>query len=98
MLAELPQVAIKISGIGLPGQPWTVANNRPIVEAVAEIFGPARIMFASNFPVDSLTATYAEIYGGFVEIAASWSAAEQLAAFAGNAVRLYRLPERLLHP
>src|SRR5690606_27447271 len=54
-MAAYENVAIKISGIGLPGVPWTVKNNRPIVETIAEIFGPDRIMFASNFPVDSLT-------------------------------------------
>jgi len=95
-MAKLPHVRIKISGIGLTDVPWTAAVNRPVVEYVADVFGPDRIMFASNFPVDSLVATYAEIYGGFVELSSSWSPAEQLAAFAGNAVRFYRLPEGIL--
>jgi predicted TIM-barrel fold metal-dependent hydrolase len=95
-LAKLPHVRMKVSGIGLPGLPWTVAQNRPVVEFLADVFGADRIMFASNFPVDSLTATYAEIYGGFVSITEDWGAADQLSAFAGNAVRFYRLPERIL--
>jgi predicted TIM-barrel fold metal-dependent hydrolase len=95
-IAELPQVALKISGIGVPGMAWTAANQRTVVEYAAEVFGPDRIMFASNFPVDALTATYAEIYGGFVEITSSWSRADQEAAFARNAVRIYRLPEGIL--
>jgi len=89
--AQAPNVAVKISGIGQPDRPWTVADNREIVETVAETFSADRIMFASNFPVDSLTGSYADIYGGFVEIAESWSPDEQTAAFFGNAVRYYRL-------
>ncbi len=95
-IAAHDNVAIKISGIGLQGVPWTVANNRPIVETIAEVFGPDRIMFASNFPVDSLAGSYRDIYGGFVEISKNWSPAEQSAAFIGNAVRYYRLPAELL--
>jgi predicted TIM-barrel fold metal-dependent hydrolase len=89
--AQAPNVAVKISGIGQPDRPWTVADNREIVETVAETFLADRIMFASNFPVDGLTGSYADIYGGFVEITRDWSADEQAAAFFGNAVRYYRL-------
>lgn len=95
-MAAHDNVAIKISGIGLAGVPWTAQNNRVIVETIAEVFGPKRIMFASNFPVDSLAGSYQEIFGGFVEIAEGWSPSEQRDAFIGNAVRYYRLPEALL--
>ncbi|WP_082473972.1 amidohydrolase family protein [Curtobacterium sp. Leaf261] len=97
-MAELPNVSAKISGIGVPGMPWTAANQREVVEGVVAAFGTDRVMFASNYPVDSLTATYAEIYGGFIEITAGWSRTEQETAFARNAVRVYRLPERILDP
>lgn len=96
LIAQNENVAIKISGIGLPGVPWTVANNREIVSIAADIFGSNRIMFASNFPVDGLAGSYRDIYGGFLEIASDWSPSEQRAAFIGNAVRHYRLPEELL--
>lgn len=95
-IARLPQVSMKISGIGLPGVRWTAENNRPIVEGVTDAFGTDRIMFASNFPVDSLCGSYQDIYGGFLDLTAGWSRTEQLAAFAGNAVRTYRLPDTLL--
>ena len=98
-IAELDHVWLKISGIGRRGVPWTVEGNREVVERAAEIFGPRRIMFASNFPVDGLTGSYAEIMGGFLEIASGWSGAEQRAAFAENAVERYRLhPEVLDRP
>lgn len=95
-IATAPNVSIKISGIGLKDVPWTAENNREIVERTAEIFGPERIMFASNFPVDGLTGSYDDIMGGFVTIAEGWSADEQRAAFLANAVRIYRLDEGLL--
>jgi predicted TIM-barrel fold metal-dependent hydrolase len=95
-IATAPNVAIKISGIGLRGVPWSAENNREIVERTAQVFGSDRIMFASNFPVDGLTGSYREIMGGFVEIASEWSRAEQRAAFLANAVRYYRLDQRLL--
>lgn len=93
-VAAEPQVNIKISGIGLAGVPWSMPNNRVIVEQVMDIFGPDRIMFASNFPVDRLTASFADIYGGYLEITKDWSNDEQRAAFIGNAARHYSLALR----
>ena len=95
-ISEMPNVVIKVSGIGVPGQRWTTAKNRVIVDTVAEHFGPSRMMFASNFPVDSLVGTYDEIYSGFMEMTRQWSPEEQLAAFAGNAVAYYRLSPSLM--
>ncbi len=97
LLAGAPNVAVKISGIGQAGQPWTVAANRAIVRDTIDIFSPERCMFASNFPVDSLVASYDTIFSGFREITADLSAAEQQALFMGNAMRIYRIaPESLL--
>jgi predicted TIM-barrel fold metal-dependent hydrolase len=46
-------------------------------------------MFASNFPVDGLCATFADIYGGFREIVGDFSALEQRRLFLDNALRIY---------
>ncbi len=64
-IAARPNVAIKISGLGRAGLPWTVAANAPVIRDTIAIFGVERCMFASNFPVDSLAGTFDEIYGGF---------------------------------
>ncbi|QCR19789.1 amidohydrolase family protein [Agrococcus sp. SGAir0287] len=90
-IASLDRVWMKVSGIGVPDEPWTVDANREIVLRAIDAFGPARIMFASNFPVDSLVGTYAEILGGFAEIVAGCSRDEQEAMFARNAIERYRL-------
>ncbi len=90
-LAACPNAALKISGIGERGTPWTAQRNREIVLSAIEIFGVARAMFASNFPVDSLCASFAEIYSGFREIVKDFPAAEQRRLFHDNALRIYAM-------
>lgn len=96
LVARFPQVVVKASGIGQRGAPWTVESNGPIVRRLVELFGPERLMFASNFPVDGLTATYSEIWQGFREIVQDCSRDEQEQMFAGTARKVYRLPAELL--
>ncbi len=91
VLAACPNAALKISGIGERGTPWTAQRNREIVLSAIEIFGVARAMFASNFPVDSLCASFAEIYSGFREIVKDFPAAEQRRLFHDNALRIYAM-------
>ncbi len=90
-LARCPNVTVKISGLGQPGAAWTVAANSDIVRTTIDLFGAARCMFASNFPVDSLCATFATIYDGFREIVRDFSATEQRALFHDNAIRIYAM-------
>ena len=91
-LAACPNVAVKISGLGQRAQPWTIAANRDIVRTVIDHFGVARCMFASNFPVDSLCASFATIFGGFRGIVADLPADAQRALFRDNAIRIYAMP------
>ena len=88
-LAACPNVAVKISGLGERGRAWTAAANREIVLTVIDLFGAARCMFASNFPVDSLCADFATIFGGFREIVKDFSEEEKGNLFRENAVRIY---------
>jgi predicted TIM-barrel fold metal-dependent hydrolase len=90
--AAYPNVAVKISGLGQRAQPWTVAANRAIVRTVIDLFGVSRCMFASNFPVDSLCASFATIFGGFRDIVADLPADAQRALFGDNAIRIYAMP------
>lgn len=90
-LAAAENVAVKISGIGVPGKPWSVEGNREIVLTTLDLFGTGRCMFASNFPVDSLCGDFRTIFSGFESIVADFSAADQDALFAGNARRIYRI-------
>jgi predicted TIM-barrel fold metal-dependent hydrolase len=90
-LAACPNAAIKISGLGVPGKRWTPALNREVVLTAIEAFGTERAMFASNFPVDGLCGSFAEIYSGFREIVKDFPAPEQRRLFHDNAVRLYAM-------
>lgn len=90
-LAACPNAAIKISGIGVPGARWTPEANREVVLTALEAFGVERAMFASNFPVDSLCASFGEIYGGFRDIVKDLSPLEQRSLFHDNAVRIYAM-------
>jgi len=90
--AECHNVNVKISGLGQAGQAWTAAANGDIVRTVIDLFGTDRCMFASNFPVDSLCATFPTIFNGFREIVSDFSAAEQQALFRDNAIRIYAMP------
>jgi predicted TIM-barrel fold metal-dependent hydrolase len=88
-VAEYPNVYVKISGIGVPGQAWTAQANGAIVRHLIEVFGVTRCMFASNFPVDSLCGSFEAIFGGFGDIVADLSDDEQDALFRRNAIRIY---------
>jgi predicted TIM-barrel fold metal-dependent hydrolase len=90
-LAGEPNVAVKISGLGRPGRPWTVASNGPIVRETIEIFGVDRCMFASNFPVDGLCAGLDIILSGFKEIVRDLDRADRRKLFCDNARRIYRI-------
>ena len=70
---------------------WTVDSIRPIVESCIEIFGVERSMFASNFPVDKLHASYNRVWGAYEEITAVLSEEERQRLFADTARRFYRI-------
>jgi predicted TIM-barrel fold metal-dependent hydrolase len=89
--AAQPNVAIKISGIGRPGLPWTLTANGPVIRDAINIFGPERAMFASNYPVDGLAGSFQIIYGGFRAAVSNRPAEERRMLFHDNAVRIYRL-------
>lgn len=92
-VAAQPNTAIKISGIGIPGQPWTVAANGPVIRDTIAIFGVERCMFASNFPVDGVVGDFDTIFSGFLAATADRSEAERDMLFHDNAVRFYRLQD-----
>jgi predicted TIM-barrel fold metal-dependent hydrolase len=94
VLAACPNAAIKISGLGVPGQAWTAESNREVVLAAIDIFGIGRAMFASNFPVDGLCASFDTIATGMREILRDFAAAEQRAFFHDNAVRIYDMERK----
>jgi predicted TIM-barrel fold metal-dependent hydrolase len=86
-LARCPNAAVKISGLGN----LEARAQRQVIGALFTLFGTRRAMFASNYPVDSLRASYDAIYGLFDEATRGLSAAERRDLFHDNAVRIYRM-------
>ncbi len=93
-LAAQPNVHIKVSEFGLKNSPWRYEDNRVVVTTALEIFGVQRCMFASNFPVAGLRASYDTIADGVARMIAPMGRAAQEAVFAGNAQRFYRIDLR----
>ena len=57
-LSSMPQIYVKLSGLGMFAHGWQGDDFKPITSAVLAQFGAKRVMFGSNFPVDSLTSDY----------------------------------------
>lgn len=90
LMAREANTRLKISGLGVPGKGWTVALNGQVVRDAISIFGATRSMFASNFPVDSLVATFDEIFDGFDAMTADLDAADRRRLFHDTAMEVYR--------
>ncbi len=91
VVAQAANVFLKISGLGRPGKPWTLAENGPIIRDAIAIFGVERCMYASNYPVDKLCAPFETIFAGFRAAVSDRPASDQRKLFAENAIRIYRL-------
>ncbi|MGY6019735.1 amidohydrolase family protein [Streptomyces spinosirectus] len=92
-LAALPNTTAKLSGLLTEADPtgWTPADLRPYTDTALEAFGPARLMFGSDWPVCTERATYGEVLDTAGELSAGLSAAERTEVFEGTAARVYRL-------
>jgi predicted TIM-barrel fold metal-dependent hydrolase len=90
-LAEAPNVVIKISGLGMCDNDWTVDSIRPWVMACIETFGVERSFFGTNWPVDRLYSSYGDVVDAYAAIISGFSQDEQVALFSGNAERIFRV-------
>lgn len=90
-LSAMPNVAVKISGLGFVFRPWSVEQIRPYVLETIELFGTDRAMFASDFPTDKLFGSFDATLGAYAEIVSGFSNDERRALFGRNANRIYRL-------
>ena len=64
-LSALPHATCKLSGLGMFEHNWTPDSIAPIVQEVVAQFGPKRVMFGSNFPVDKLYSDYSTLFGAY---------------------------------
>ncbi len=90
-LAEAPNVIVKVSGLDICDPRWTIDSVRPWVSTCIEAFGPARTIFASNWPFGRLFASYPDVVDTWAALISEYSDGEQAAMFSGNAERYFRI-------
>ncbi|MGD0019098.1 MAG: amidohydrolase family protein [Candidatus Limnocylindrales bacterium] len=90
-LAQAPNVAVKVSGLGMGDHEWTADSIKPWVLEAIEIFGPDRSMFGSNWPVDSLYSDASRLIDAYREVVSALSPVDQAAFFSRTAERIYRI-------
>ena len=90
-LAAAPNVVMKISGLGMCDNRWTVASLRPWVLTCIEVFGIERSFFGSNWPVDSLYSSYGDVVDAYDAITADFTPDERTALFSATAERIFRV-------
>jgi L-fuconolactonase len=67
--ARRPRISCKISGLltELEPFPWSAAPLRPLVQHALSVFGPARLMFGSEWPLRLPEATWKESLAAFTQ-------------------------------
>jgi len=92
-IAKRPHVTCKLSGVvtEVRDATWSSEGLRPYLELALEAFGPARLMFGSDWPVVRLRAEYGEWVRVVEAATVGWSDAERDAFWSRNATRVYNL-------
>ena len=91
LLAAQPSLAVKISGLAMLDWHWSEETLRPFVLETLDIFGAARTMLASNFPVDRLFGSFDQYFETYSGLLSGASPSERAALLGGTAARLYRI-------
>jgi L-fuconolactonase len=92
-LASLPNVYCKISGMvtEITFKKWKQEDFMPYMDTIVELFGTKRILYGSDWPVCSLSASYSETYRIVERYFEKFSDDEQNDFFGLNAKRFYHL-------
>lgn len=92
-LARLTNVAAcKISGIVVQARErWTADDLAPVINHTLTTFGPDRVMFAGDWPVCTLKATYRQWVEALRSIVRNRKPEDNAKLFHDNAVRVYGL-------
>ena len=91
-LAEAPNITCKISGLAMTDPLFTADSLRPWIDTPLEIFGPARCVLGSNWPVDRLYSSYDVIMDIYRDRLSELLAPEdQRKVLSENAARIYHL-------
>lgn len=103
-LVPCENIYVKVGGFGMAsfgfgwherkipvGSEEFAAAIAPYVRTCIELFGPARCMFESNFPVDKAACSYVVLWNAFKRVTQGLSPSEKADLFHDTAARAYRL-------
>lgn len=90
LIARESAAVCKLSGLATEAaQGWTVEDLRPYVDVLLDAFGPARLMWGSDWPVLNLNGDYAGWLSAAETLLAGLSEAERAMVFGGVAQNFY---------
>jgi predicted TIM-barrel fold metal-dependent hydrolase len=92
-MAALPNVVCKVSGVVAYAdrERWAPADLAPFIWHTIDCFGWDRVLFGSDWPVCTLSASLKQWVEALREVIAGASEEQQRQLFHDNAVRVYRL-------
>jgi predicted TIM-barrel fold metal-dependent hydrolase len=90
-MAARPNCLVKLSGLGTFLRRCDASLWRPVVEEAVGLFGPARCMFGSNFPIEKLWTSYAALVDTMRECLRESSPTERKWVLQGTAAEAYGL-------
>lgn len=91
MMAALPNLHVKISGLGMYSSGITLPQARQVIRDVIQIFGVERTIYGSNFPLEKLHASYTDFFGIYRSVLSEYPEIDQRKVFHDNAVSFYKL-------
>ncbi|MEC9454052.1 MAG: amidohydrolase family protein [Pseudomonadota bacterium] len=89
LMAAESNVFAKISGLGMFNHTCTAQSVAPVLREIVAMFGAERCMFGSNFPVDKLCVSYADMIAVYRHAATELSETERRAVMHDTAWRVY---------
>jgi len=89
-LARYLNVVTKLSGLGTFEHACSESLWGPVIRETLELFGPARCLFGSNFPIEKLWTSYSDLTRTVRAVLAQASPGDQRLIFHDNAARVYR--------
>ena len=92
-LSQFPNVTCKVSGLVAYADPvkWTPEDLRPYIDHVIHCFGWDRVMFGSDWPVCTLSASYKQWLDALMFLTRDAEESQREKLFWRNAERVYRL-------
>jgi len=90
-LADCPNMFVKLSGLGTFVHRATLRDIQPVVSDTVMLFGAARCLWGSNFPIEKIWTDYATLVAHIRQAVSHLSVGEQRQILSETAQRLYGL-------